>query len=178
MTPKKDDKGKKEKAKPDKKGEAKGKKEAGKKTKAEKVPEEKPPSKDDFWTPPDASSATPSPAEVPGSNAPAQAVDGESPASQFVTPSATQVIPFYYEQRPLDLALSASEFHQKIQEYGLSKVDIYLPSDEIPKELRRFKTLPPESLDAFERLLADKPPIIKKRILVILQYLYMVTSLV
>ncbi len=95
-----------------------------------------------------------------------------------MTPSATEVIPFYYEQRPLDLTLSASEFHQKIQEYGLSKVDIYLPSDEIPKELRRFKTLPPESLDAFERLLADKTPIVKKRILIILQYLYMVTSLV
>ncbi len=138
----------------------------------EKAPEEKKDSKDAFWHPPNTDSSAPSPAEIP------QVASSEPLASQFVTPSATEVIPFYYEQRPLDLALSASEFHQKIQEYGLSKVDIYLPSDEIPKELRRFKTLPPESLAAFERLMADKPPIFKKRILIILQYLYMVTSLV
>ncbi len=150
----------------------KGNKEDTKKAKVEKVPEEKKDSKDAIWHPPNTDSSAPSPAEIP------QVASGEPPASQYVTPSATEVIPFYYEQRPLDLTLDANAFHQKIQEYGLSKVDIYLPSDEIPKELRRFKTLPAESLAAFERLMADKPPIVKKRILIILQYLYMVTSLV
>ncbi len=177
MTPKKDDKGKKEKAKPDKKEKPKGKKADEKKIKVEKVPEEKADIKDGFWHPPTTGSPMIGPAVAPATSETPQVASNQPPAGQYITPSATEVIPFYYEQRPLDLALNASEFHQKIQEYGLSKVDIYLPSDEIPKELRRFKTLPPESLAAFERLLADKTPIVKKRILIILQYLYMVTSL-
>ncbi len=181
MKPKKEDQVKKDKGKSEKKVDAKEKKEDGKKAKVgnaqvEKVPDGQKPAKDGYWHPPEGTTHAPAEGPIP-TEAP-QAVNNESSTPQFVTPSSTEVIPFYYEQRPLDLTLGASEFQQKIQEYGLSKVDVFLPSDELPKELRRFKTLPPESQAALERLITDKSPIIRKRVLVILQYLYMVTSLV
>jgi hypothetical protein len=156
MKPKKEEKVKKEKEKPEKKEKGKGKKE-----------EEQQSGKDEFWQPPATSSS-------PSISPDAQAGSSDGTTTQFVTPIATDVKPFYYEQRPLDLTLNASSFQQKIQEYGLSKVDIYLPSDDVSKELRRFKTLPAECSSALERLLSDKSSIIKQRVLIILQYLYMV----
>ena len=166
---KKGEKLKKEKMKPIQQGNSKpGQKEEEKNIQVKTSPEEKIESRDVFWHPP--TNAFPSPISP-------EKLTGED-TLQYVTPCASEVIPFYYEQRPLNLNLTAREYLQKIQEYGLSKVDIYIPSDDISKELRRFKTLPPDSFAIFEHLLADKSSIVKKRLLIILQYLYMVSSLV
>jgi hypothetical protein len=94
-------------------------------------------------------------------------------STDFLTPDATQVVPFFYDQRQLDLSLPASFYSEKIEEFGFNRVDVHLPGEPLEEELRRFKGLPEDSRNLLQKLLSQKSSDIQKRMLIALQYIFM-----
>ncbi|HMF30321.1 MAG TPA: hypothetical protein VKK79_02835 [Candidatus Lokiarchaeia archaeon] len=102
-----------------------------------------------------------------------QKVESTVAPTDFITPDAAPLVPFFYDQRKLDLNLPPQFYKEKIEEYGFNKVDVHLPGEPLQEELRRFKGLPEESRNVMEKLLSKKSEEIQKRMLIVLQYIFM-----